>query len=81
VLDKVVYYAITDETSRPPGVLRRTRSGGLQTDEVFSRELRWVPSPLLIEAEHGDISSDFTEISEAEADQIMARIRANAPNE
>jgi hypothetical protein len=82
VADQVVYYAITDETSslsRPAGVLRRTHGGGLETDEVFSGALRWVPSGLLRSAEHGDISHDFTEISAAEADQIVARIRAGAP--
>jgi hypothetical protein len=46
-----------------------------------SRDLTWVFSPLPYEAEHGDITNDFTKISEAEADQIVARIRANAPYE
>lgn len=80
--DRVVYYAITDETnslSQPAGVLRRTHRGGGKIDEVFSGALTWVRSGLLRSAEHGDISHDFTEISAAEADQIVARIRANAP--
>jgi hypothetical protein len=80
--DKVVYYAITDDTSslsRPAGVLRRTEMGGGKVDEVFSGALNWVPSPLLHSAEHGDVTNDFTEITEAEADQIVARIRAGAP--
>jgi hypothetical protein len=40
--------------------------------------LAWEFSPLLYEAEHGDTMFDFTEITEAEADQIVARIRASA---
>jgi hypothetical protein len=81
VTERVLYYAITDDTSnlaQPAGVLRRTEKGGLEVDEVFSGTLRWVPSAALVSAEHGDITNDFTEISEAEADQIVARIRASA---
>ncbi len=55
---------------------RRSNRG--QTDEMFSRRVSSGSlSPLLRSAEHGDISNDFTEISEAEADQIVARIRAS----
>jgi len=82
VADRVIYYAITDETnslSHPAGVLRRIEKGGGKIDEAFSGTLSWVPSALLRSAEHGDITNDFTEISEAEAEQIVARIRANAP--
>jgi hypothetical protein len=84
VAERVIYYAITDDTSslaRPAGVLRRTEKRGLEIDEVFSGTLQWVPSPVLARAEHGDITNDFTEISEAEAEQIVARIRASAVEE
>ena len=82
--DKITYYAMIDEDSsrdRPRTVLRRIESNQGQTDEIFSRDLEWEFSPLLRSAEHGDISNDFTEISEAEADQIVARIRASAAEE
>ena len=82
--DKIAYYAMIDEDSsrdRPRTVLRRIESGNGQTDEIFSRDLEWESSPLLHRAEHGDITNDFTEISEAEADQIVARIRADAADE
>jgi hypothetical protein len=59
-------------------VLRRVQANGAKIDEVFSGALRWVPSPLLRSAEHGDLTNDFTEITEAEADKIVARIRAAA---
>jgi hypothetical protein len=84
VAERILYYAITDDASslaQPAGVLRRTEKGGLEIDEVFSGTMRWVPSTALVSAEHGDISNDFTEISEAEADQIVARIRASAAEE
>jgi hypothetical protein len=84
VAKKVIYYAITNDTSShvgPTGVLRRTEKSGLEIDEAFSGTLQWVPSPLLVQAEHGDLTNDFAEISEAEADQIVARIRASAADE
>ena len=78
--ETTTYYAIIDDSSseeRPAGVLRRVQSNVGKIDEVFSGALRWVPSPLLRSAEHGDITNDFTEISEAEAEQIVERIRAS----
>jgi hypothetical protein len=82
--EKFIYYGIVGESNSPAepgGVLRRSHQDGLQIDEVFSRKLTWVPSPLLLEAEHGDTMLDFTEISEEDANQIVERIRANAPYE
>jgi hypothetical protein len=84
VVERVVYYAITDEASspsRPAGVLRRIEKGGVKIDEVFSGALTWVPSPLLRSAERGDTTNDFAEISEEEAERIVARIRAAAADE
>lgn len=62
-------------------MLRRTETSGAKIDEVFSGDLRWVPSPLLRSAEHGDLTNEFSKISEAEADQIVTRIRASAGGE
>ena len=45
------------------------------TDEVFSGDLSWEFSPLMYEAERGDLANDFVPISEAEAERIVARIR------
>jgi hypothetical protein len=77
--DKVTYYAIVDGLSsrqRPAGVFRRiyTDDGG-RLDEVFTRDLIWEFSPLLISAERGDLQNEFIEISEDEANQIVERIR------
>ena len=79
--DKITYYAIIDESSsrdHPAGVLRRVENDEGDTDEVFSRNLKWEFSPLLYSAERGDLTSDFTEITREEADRIVERIRAQA---
>jgi hypothetical protein len=75
------YYAILDEDTsldRPVGVFRRVKSENGQIDEVFSRNLRWEFSPLLYSAERGDTMYDFAEITEGEANEIVARIRAES---
>lgn len=79
--DKITYYAIIDESSsrdHPAGVLRRVENDEGDTDEVFSRNLRWEFSSLLYSAERGDLTNDFAEIPKEDADQIVARIRAQA---
>ena len=78
--DEVTYYAVVDDLSsreRPAGVFRRiyTEDGG-RSDEVFTRDLTWEFSPELISAERGDLQYEFIEISEDEANQVVARIRA-----
>jgi hypothetical protein len=79
--EKITYYAMIDEfTSRdnPRTVLRRVRNDEGTVDEIFSRDLRWEFSPLMYSAERGDLSNEFVPISEAEATQIVARIKAHA---
>jgi hypothetical protein len=80
--DRITYYAIVNEFSnrdRPAGVFRRTyfEAGG-KRDEAFSRDMSWERSWLLASAERGDIANDFVEISEEEANQIVARFREQA---
>jgi hypothetical protein len=79
--DKVTYYAIIDGLSsreRPAGVFRRiyTEDGG-RRDEAFTRSLAWEHSWSLVSAERGDLENRFIEITEDEANQIVARIRAD----
>jgi hypothetical protein len=79
--EKITYYAIIDETSshaHPSGVLRRVENDEGETDEIFSRNLTWEFSPLLYSAENGDLTNDFTEITEFEANEIVRRIRAES---
>jgi hypothetical protein len=78
--DKVTYYAIVNDLSsreQPAGVFRRTYTeDGGRSDEAFTRKLIWGYSTSLISAERGDLQNDFIEITEDEANQIVARIRA-----
>ena len=78
--DKVTYYAIVNDLSsreQPAGVLRRTYTeDGGRSDEAFTRKLIWEYSTSLISAERGDLQNEFVEITEDEANQIVARIRA-----
>jgi hypothetical protein len=78
--DKVTYYAVVNDFSsreRPAGVFRRTYTeDGGQSDEAFTRNLRWEYSTSLISAERGDLDNEFLEITEDEANQIVERIRA-----
>jgi hypothetical protein len=79
--EKITYYAIIDEfTSRdsPRTVLRRVENDKGQSDEMFSRDLKWEFSPLLYAAERGDTMLDFVPISEEEAGRIVERIRGLA---
>jgi hypothetical protein len=78
--DKVTYYAVVNDLSsreRPAGVFRRTYFAvGGKRDEAFTTDLVWERSASLVSAERGDLLNDFIEITEHEANQIVARIRA-----
>ncbi len=52
-----------------------TSEDGGRSDEAFTQNLTWEFSPALIAAERGDLQNEFIEISEAEANQIVERIR------
>jgi hypothetical protein len=76
--EKTTYYALIDAlTSRdhPRTVLRRVENDEGEIDEIFSRDLEWEFSPLLYSAERGDLANEFVPITEAEAAQIVTRIR------
>jgi hypothetical protein len=76
--EKITYYAMIDDLTsrdRPRTVLRRVENDEGETDEIFSRDLRWEFSPLLYGAERGDTMFDFVPISEEEASRIVERIR------
>jgi len=79
--DKITYYAIVDDLSsreQPAGVLRRIyfEAGG-RRDEAFSQDLVWERTAMLVSAERGDLQNEFIEITEEEANQIVARIRTD----
>jgi hypothetical protein len=75
---KITYYAIVDDYStreEPTGVLRRVEDEDGQDDQQFGQDLQWTHSPLLYSWERGDGDNQLYEISEAEADEIVTRIR------
>jgi hypothetical protein len=75
--EEISYYAILDDYSSrdaPVGVLRRFVNGG-RRDESFGRDLEWKFSPLLHAAERGDTEYELLPITDAEANDIVARIR------
>ena len=79
VPDKITYYAIVDDLSsreQPAGILRRVyfESGG-RRDEAFSQDLVWERTSMLVSSERGDLQYEFIEITEDEANQVIAQIR------
>jgi hypothetical protein len=77
----VAHYALVDDLSspdRPAGLLRRSYRDGGRRDEVFTRDLVWHRSSLLISAERGDLENEFIEITAEEADRVTDRIRRSA---
>ncbi len=80
---KTTYYAIINDRStreRPSGVLRRVESDQGEFDEAFTRDMVWKRSSSLYAAERGDLQNEFVEITEEEAERIVARIRATIAN-
>jgi hypothetical protein len=81
---KITYYAIVDDFSSkevPAGVLRRIEDDEGRDDQAFGRDLKWGHSPLLYSYERGNMDNKFYEISEDEANQIVARIRRTVTGE
>jgi hypothetical protein len=75
---KVTYYAIVDSAStrrQPAGVVRRIEREDGQRDEAFGRDLAWGRTTLLYSAERGNLDNELYEITEAEADAIVTRMR------
>lgn len=81
---KVTYYAIVDDLSsreKPAGVLRRIEHEDGEHDEAFTRSLEWKRSASLYSYERGNADAEFYEISEDEANEIVARIRRQVTGE
>jgi hypothetical protein len=75
---KITYYAIVDDFStreEPAGVLRRTIDDEGRDDAAFTTNLKWEHSGSLYSYERGNADAEFYEITEDEANQIVARIR------
>jgi hypothetical protein len=65
-------------STAPMTATRRIENEEGESDEIFSRDLKWEFSPLLYAAERGDTMLDFVPISEEEASRIVERIRVLA---
>lgn len=81
---KITFYAFVNEFSskeRPGGVIRRIEDDQGEYDEAFSRGLVWERTSLLYSYEGGNRDSEFYEISEDEANQIVERIRRSVTGE
>jgi hypothetical protein len=81
---KTTYYAMVDDLSsrdQPAGILRRTEDDEGQQDEAFTRNLKWEYSWSLYSYERGNRDAQFYEISEGDANRIVARIRRTVTGE
>ena len=79
--EKITYYAIVDDSSsrdEPAGILRRIVHEGGERDEAFTRSLEWRRSASLYSYERGNADAQFYEITEDEANRIVARKRQAA---
>ncbi len=79
--DKITYYAIVDDLSsreQPAGVSGASTSrpvvGGMRRSLKISSGNA---AAMLVSSERGDLQNEFIEITEEEANQIVARIRAD----
>jgi hypothetical protein len=77
--DLIKYYAIIDDfatRAQPAGLARRRHldDGGIR-DEALGRDLTWHLSPLIVEWKRAESGDDLVEISEDEAERIIAGFR------
>jgi hypothetical protein len=75
---KITYYAIVNEFSsreEPGGVIRRIIDDEGRDDQAFTRSLKWEHTGTLYSYERGDGDNTLYEITEAEANRIVERIR------
>lgn len=81
---KITYYAIVNEFSNPEepgGVIRRIIDNDGRDDQAFTRSLQWEHTGTLYSYERGDGDNKLYEISEDEANEIVARIRRTVTGE
>jgi hypothetical protein len=74
----ITYYALTDNdhpAERPTGLVRRIHTEPGPTDQAFHRDLRWHPTEYLRLYALGHDGTDHVEITEEEADAVIARWR------
>jgi hypothetical protein len=77
--DTIKYYAIIDYRStraEPAGLARRRTldTGGFH-DEALGGDLTWHFSPIIVEWKRAESTDDLVEVSEEEAERIIAGFR------
>ena len=75
---KITYYAIVDRfhsRQRPGGVARRLHHDFGNEDQQFTRDHGWQSTDTVRSYERGNLDNELYEITEREADEIVARIR------
>jgi hypothetical protein len=78
-MPKITYYALIDDThppERPSGIVRRTHTDPVPTDEAFGRDLQWHPTEFLRRHWLGHNEDDYIEISEQAAQAVISAWRA-----
>ena len=76
---EITYYAIVganESAQTPSGLARRRHVASVVVDEALRRDLTWQPDAAITEWEYGEVGADVVEISEAAAEQVLARFRA-----
>jgi len=77
-MPEITYYALISEDhprERPEGLVRRIHTEPMPTDQELHRDLQWHPSEYLRRHWLGHNYSDHVEISEQEAERIIAQWR------
>jgi hypothetical protein len=77
--EEVSYFAIVGvgrTPGNPSGLARRRYSSEGRVDESLQRDLSWRPTDAVTQWEYGNSSSELTEISEAAAQGLIDRFRA-----
>jgi len=76
--ENTIYYSITgvgDSPTEPTGLVRRTFTEEGRLDEALRKNLTWERDTAIIEWEYGNLVGELTEISEAEAQVLIERLR------
>jgi hypothetical protein len=78
--EEITYYAMrlsTRESGEPTGIARRRvfSEGGI-VDEALKKDLRWSHTPLIVAWERGDLSVHLEQIGQAQAERLVAQLRA-----
>jgi hypothetical protein len=72
------YYAIVGAgrtAQTPSGLARRRYVAVGPVDETLRRDLTWKPDSAIVQWEYGEVGADLIEISEDDADRLVAMFR------